>query len=140
MLQSTSKKKLFELGFMINIERAIQKAIIFWVKKEFPDIIITGTDNENNYKDTASIGCIGISDLLLFDPRGKVLFLELKKKKGKLLASQIEFNNFFDINFSSCSIYTRAVAYGFDEAKEIILAWVSLSDAPPSPLPPPPPT
>lgn len=109
---------------MANIERAIQKAVIYWVKETHPMLIITGTDNENNYKDTASIGCLGITDLLLFHPKGHILFCELKTKTGKLKPSQITFNADFDARFTAPN-YTRAVAYGYNQALEIIAAWIS---------------
>lgn len=108
---------------MNRIENAIQSALILWVKETYPHLIITATANEKNYKETKQIGSPGITDLLLFDMiYGCVLFLELKKKKGKLLPSQIEWNKKFDaslpINFS------RAVAYGFLEGKRIITEWI----------------
>jgi len=122
---------------MSQFERAIQKAIISWVKKDFPEIIITGTDNENNYKDTGSIGCLGITDLILFHTSGAAYFLELKcagggaVKRGKLKQSQIDFNAMFDANFIQSGRFTRSVAYGYLEAKLQIESW--LSSIPPAP-------
>lgn len=109
---------------MANIERAIQKAVIYWVKKNHPSLIITGTDNENNYKDVGSIGSLGITDLLLFHPKGQILFCELKTKTGKLKPSQITFNEFFDTYFAPTQNYTRAVAQGYNAALEIISNWI----------------
>jgi hypothetical protein len=48
--------------------------------------------------------------------------LELKKKKGKLLPSQKEFNDIFDEKYKTVN-FQRAVAYGFTEAKTIIGEW-----------------
>ena len=117
---------------MNRIEAAISSALIHWVKETYPEIIITATANEKSYKETRQIGSLGIPDLILFDLRdGRVLFLELKKKKGKLLPSQITWNAKFDTchppNFS------RAVAYGFLEAKRIIKDVIGVS-APTTPL------
>lgn len=117
---------MISFNFNMNkIEAAIQKSLIAWVKIEYPHIIITTTANEKSYKETAQIGSLGITDLLLFmpPPKEKVLFLELKKMKGKLLESQINWNKEFDNKFLPSVIYSRAVAYGFIEAKHIITTW-----------------
>ena len=112
---------------MNRVESAIQSATITWVKDTYPHLIITATANEKNYKETRQIGSIGIVDLILFDMRdGRALFLELKKKKkGKLLPSQIAWNIRFDA--SHPPNFSRAVAYGFSEAKQIIADFNSIS-------------
>lgn len=108
---------------MNRIESAIQAALILWVKETYPTVIITATANERSYKETKQIGCLGITDLLLFHSDGGALFLELKQKKGKLQPSQMDFNRMFDAwhpdNFS------RDVAYGYIHAQEIIIKWLS---------------
>lgn len=108
---------------MKNIEKAIQAAIIRWVIETYPDIIITATANERSYRETEQIGSLGIPDLILIHPRNGVFLLELKRKKGKLLASQIEWNAAFDlITFDyPCS---RAVAYGYTQAQGVIMDWL----------------
>lgn len=104
---------------MVNrIEAAIQKAVIKYVKDNMPNCIITTTANERSYKETSQIGSLGIPDLILFE-NNRVLFLELKKRTGKLSTSQIKWNKDFDNKFAS-NIFTRAVAYGYNEAIEII--------------------
>jgi len=49
----------------------------------------------------------------------QILYLELKAKNGRLSDSQRKWNEEFDLYFATdnCS---RAVAYGFNEAKQII--------------------
>lgn len=102
---------------MNRIEDAIQSAVIDWVHKTYPHVMITTTGNEKFYK--GIIACIGITDLILFDwQTGRVLFLELKKKKGKLLPSQITWNQIFDA--SNVPAWSRAVAYGYEEALKAI--------------------
>lgn len=108
---------------MNRVESVIQSALIHWVKETYPEIIITATANEKNYKETRQIGCLGITDLLLFTRCGRVLWLELKKKTGKLQPSQIDFNAMFDTHFTAPN-YTRAVAYGYEEARIIIIEWM----------------
>ena len=105
---------------MKRIESSIQKHLIAWVKEKYPEIIITATANERSYKETAQIGCLGITDLLLFSPCGAILFLELKTKIGKL---NEKWNANFDEHFTAPN-YKRAVAHGFIQAQEIIVDWV----------------
>ena len=111
---------------MKKVEAAIQKATIHWVKETYPLVMITATQNENSYKETAQIGSLGITDLILFyrdiDHKFHVFFLELKKTDGKLLPSQKTWNSNFDTNFS-CGNASRAVAYGFIDAKIKIKCW-----------------
>lgn len=116
---------------MNRIEDAIQTALIDWIQKNYPYIIVTTTGNEKFYK--GIIASLGIPDLILFDMRnGRVLFLELKKKKGKLLPSQIEWNANFDAHHPPS--FFRAVAYGFSEAKRIIKEWSASFPAPILPI------
>lgn len=53
-----------------------------------------------------------------------VLRLELKKKAGRLLPSQKDWNTWFDAEYGNCQNMQRAVAYGFIQAKEIIEFWL----------------
>lgn len=112
---------------MDRVEAAIQGALILWVHQTYgPEIIITATSNEKNYKETRQIGSIGITDLLVFRAHPfcvYILWLELKKKTGKLRETQIEWNENFDANFSRFNS-ARAVAYGYNEGRNIIEKWV----------------
>jgi hypothetical protein len=51
-----------------------------------------------------------------------IFYLELKKLNGKLLPSQIKWNENFD-KYRVSKNAKRDVAYGFEQAKEKILAW-----------------
>ncbi len=112
----------YELGsFMNRIEDAIQAAVIDWVHKTHTNIMITTTGNEKFYK--GIIASLGIPDLILFDwQTGRVLFLELKKKRGKLLPSQKTWNQVFDA--SNVLGWSRDVAYGYEEALRIISGFI----------------
>lgn len=70
---------------------------------------------------------IGSADLLLRQRRADnithFLYLELKRKNGTLSDSQKEWSAEFDLHYASDNC-KRAVAYGFDEAKEIITNWL----------------
>ena len=71
---------------------------------------------------------IGQPDLVLSCRNGYgiycVLYLELKTKAGRLGENQIIWNEDFDKNFSASNC-ERNVAYGFSEAKQIIIAWLT---------------
>lgn len=115
---------------MLKIEAAIQSSLIHWIHARYPEVMVTATQNENSYREREQIGSIGITDLILFKRINELsgektlhtLFLELKKTKGKLQPSQIDWNKVYDLQFIS-SNSRRAVAYGYIHAKEIISEW-----------------
>ncbi len=107
----------------MKVESAIQKAVIRWVKDNYPDVIITATANERSYRETDQIGSLGIPDLILFTLDERVLFLELKRKSGSLLPSQAAWNEAFDLRRSTQ--FRRAVAYGFAEARAAISSFLT---------------
>lgn len=87
-------------------------------------IASNGNENSRQFVDMGMD--VGDTDLRL-SYRGSnniytMLYLELKKKKGKLLPSQIEWNEDFDRNYVSSNCQ-RAVAYGYEEAQRIIADW-----------------
>ncbi len=114
---------------MNRVEDAIQTAVIRWVHETYPTLMITTTGNEKFYK--GIIACVGITDLILGTPNpdDRELFLELKTKKrknqkdGGLEDSQIKWNESFDLYYAN-NRRSRAVAYGYEEAIEIIQKWV----------------
>lgn len=74
---------------------------------------------------------VGCPDLILRQKRKNIthlFFLELKKKDGKLMQSQIDWNKDFDENYAADNC-TRDVAYGYDEAIEKINAWIKRTPA-----------
>lgn len=115
--------------------------MIHWLRSEMMlsrfDLHISANLNENSHHCVDMGIDVGRTDLE-FGKRVRgtyhILFLELKTKKrkteknGGLRDSQIDWNAEFDKDFASDNA-TRAIAYGFDEAKTIVLAWLaSLSD------------
>ena len=113
-----------------NIEAAIQRAGVDWVKKTHADVKIIATLNENS-RHHIGMGCdVGITDLMLMKRVGGVLyvfFLELKKKKGVLSKSQKDWRIDYECRFAGNN--TRYdVAYGFDEMKEKINLWIKSLD------------
>lgn len=72
---------------------------------------------------------VGSTDLVLRMRVGCItyfLYLELKKRNGKLSQDQIDWNEEFDTHYKSDNCI-RAVAYGFEEAREIVIQWVKLT-------------
>jgi hypothetical protein len=107
----------------MRIEASIQRHLVAWIKETYPQAKCIATLNENN-RHCMDMGCDeGITDLLIMERRTDgllwMLFLELKKKKGKLSESEIKWAKDYHINFASKNT-VYAVAYGFSAAKEII--------------------
>lgn len=122
-MQSTTKKK--------NIEAAIQRALVIWIKETYPKVRVHATLNELA-RQHITMGCdVGIPDLLLFERRGKIMhamFLELKKTKGKLSESQIDWHEHYCSDLKSSNT-NYAVVYGFLAAQEAITNWLTTSEA-----------
>lgn len=120
-----------------NIEAAIQRAVVHWMKEHHPAIMMQATLNENSHH-CMDMGCTaGIPDLLLFLPGPQdgllhIFFLELKTKKGKLSDSQIA----WALTRPRSHNVTYGVAYGYTEAIQAIQSWVdNLSSTAPTATP-----
>ena len=91
------------------------------------EVKLAASQNENS-RHAVDLGMdVGEPDLRFYCRPGDILhmfYLELKKKKGKLSESQIEWNVDFDANYAGVNA-TRAVAYGFLEAREKIISWLN---------------
>lgn len=111
------------MATLYRIEASIQRAVVAYTRDKHPDVMIQATLNENS-RHAMDMGCSpGITDLILFIVRHKtlyVLFLELKKKKGKLSSSQITWAD----NRPLADNCSYAVGYGYHEAISIIDGWV----------------
>jgi hypothetical protein len=109
---------------MKKVEAAIQRALVEWIGKTYPYVMVQATLNENSRHAIDMGCCVGIPDLLLFWRKGDtmhVLFLELKTKhkKSKVRDTQVEWykNNYKKLE----GVNTHyAVAKGFSEAKKEI--------------------
>jgi hypothetical protein len=110
---------------MLKVERAIQKALVHWLKTDLPQIKVAASQNEDSFHNTDLGMDVGEPDLrLLFRSEGvtHLYYVELKKKKGKLHASQIKWNADFDKNYASSNCM-RDVAYGYVDAQIKIRTW-----------------
>lgn len=109
----------------MNIERAIQKALVDWIANTYPMIKVAASQNENS-RHAVDLGMdVGEPDIRLLIRVGKIAYLhylELKKTKGRLNPSQISWNADFDENYLSDNC-TRSVAFGFSQAKEWVTQW-----------------
>lgn len=88
------------------------------------------SQNENSRHATHLGTDIGEPDLRISATvRGTyyILYLELKKKKGTLRDSQIEWGERFDAHFA-CHNAERYVAYGYEDAKNAIDSWIKKLD------------
>lgn len=112
-----------------NIEDAIQKQLVLWLQKEYPQIEFYFNKNEGlkNIIEAVNDKKMGLKagypDLVLFTPKKGVtyiLHLELKKKKGKLNDAQRDWHS----KFISTANRKAAIAYGYTEAQTAILNWL----------------
>ena len=94
---------------------------------QYPNTVKIASNNNEHARHAVSMGVdVGSPDLLLYTRKYDVtyfLFLELKKKKGKLSESQKEWNEIFDKSYKSKNCI-RDVAYGFEQARNIISTWL----------------
>ena len=113
-----------------NIESAIQKELVRWMAREYPAVEILYVKNEGKkniieaQNDKRMGLAVGWPDLTLFkiyDNTTHILHLELKTKIGKLSASQKEWHS----KFKQTKNRIAKVAYGFEEAQNVIRAWLS---------------
>ena len=116
-----------------NVEASIQRAFVLYLKKEFPDIKISASQNENS-RHAVDLGMdVGEPDIRLCKRIGDItyfLYLELKTSKGTLRDSQIKWNADFDANWE-CKNFTRDVAYGFADARDAVKCWLDHLSAQP---------
>ena len=76
-----------------NLEHNIQKSIVRYFKREYPNYIIFSTNNEATFKNQYFLESgvlVGVSDLVIVLPN-KVLFVELKSQTGVQSKSQRDF-------------------------------------------------
>lgn len=118
---------------MKRIEATIQRSLIHWVKTSLPDVMLTTTSNENHFREKDQIGCLGISDLILFRRHNNILhcfFLELKtkQKSSRLNDNQLAWMDIFDSQYAASNT-TRSVAVGYADAKGQIIQWLATFSA-----------
>lgn len=100
-------------------EHEIQKSVVRWFKKEFPEYIIFSTNNEATYNNSYFLesGVLqGVSDLVVILPN-KVLFIELKTERGKQSKSQKE----FEAKITSLG-YEYLIIRSLEDFKELIMS------------------
>lgn len=98
-------------------EHEIQKSVVRWFKKNYPNYIIFSTNNEATFKNQYFLesGVLsGVSDLVVILPN-KVLFVELKTERGKQSKSQKE----FEVKIKSLN-YNYYIIRNLENFKELI--------------------
>lgn len=100
-------------------EHNIQKSIVRWFRKEYPEYIIFSTNNEACYRNSYFLesGVLqGVSDLVVILPN-KVLFIELKAERGK----QSKFQKEFEAKIISLG-YNYYIIRSIEEFKQLIIS------------------
>lgn len=109
-----------------SVESAIQRNLVKEIRRDYPHLKIIAAQNENS-RHMASMGMdVGLPDLMLMERHGdvlRILFLELKTKKGKLQKSQKEWKKGYDLMYAASNT-AYGVAYGIQQAREIISSFV----------------
>lgn len=91
------------------------------------EVKLAASQNENS-RHAVDLGMdVGEPDLRLYCrpiDTLQMFYLELKKTNGRLSESQLKWNSDFDANYAAINA-RRDVAYGFLEAREKIINWLS---------------
>ena len=100
-------------------EHNIQKSIIRWFRKEYPEYIIFSTNNEACYNNSYFLesGVLqGVSDLVVVLPN-KIIFVELKTNKGIQSKNQKQFQT--KLNSIGYEYY---IIRSLEDFKELIMS------------------
>jgi len=113
-----------------KVEATIQKELVKWLRKNYPDVVICYNRLENKKNmveiiDDKRMGAVikGTPDLtLMLDEKNitYIFYLELKTLKGKLQQSQKEWWD----NFKPTLNKKGEIAYGLQEAQKKIKQWL----------------
>jgi|TARA_R100000482_G_C5130787_1_gene151752 hypothetical protein len=109
-------------------ERDIQKAIVNYIKLQYPNVLYcasagglrTSIKQARMMKATGYVK--GFPDLMVMEPVGKFhgLFLEIKTKKGRATKEQLLWRH--KLNGRN---YVCEITYGFEETKEVIDRYIN---------------
>lgn len=114
---------------MKKVEATIQRALVQWIKLQYPFVKVIAAQNENSRYHIEQGMDKGLPDLMLMwrvDGVLQVLFLELKTKNGRLQQSQKDWATNYTEHYAASNTQ-YAVAYGFVEAQGIIQKGISSS-------------
>lgn len=114
---------------MTKVEAAIQRAIVDWFKKTYPEFMLMGTLNENSRHNIEMGVVVGLTDLLIFARKDDILHvffheLKTKNKNSKLRDTQIKWHKDFYLTKLQASNTCYAVSKGLSEAKKQITNWI----------------
>jgi len=101
----------------MNIEDAIQKELIRWIRETYPEAKVIATRNEENRRRPHEIEN-GMPDLLIRWKRDNIrhfLYFEVKTKKGRLSPDQKEW-----AALPRLSNEHYGIGYGLIQCKEVI--------------------
>ena len=113
-----------------RIEASIQRAVVDWFYKTYPDYNLQATLNENSRHSVEMGLMVGITDLLIFARKDAILhvfFLELKtqSRNSILRPSQEKWHKDIYLPKLQASNTHYAVSKGLSEAKKEITNWIN---------------
>lgn len=103
-------------------EDVLQINVCKYVRYAYPFAVIHHSPNEGKRSkfERYLIGLLGVNpgfpDLIILDDDKRILFLELKAKKGNKVQSSQKWWNSTLLKFG----FNSEICFGFDEAKEVI--------------------
>lgn len=113
-----------------RIEQAIQRAIVDWFEKAYPEFMLMGTLNENSRHNIEMGVIVGITDLLIFARKNDILHiffheLKTKRKDSVLRDTQVKWYKEIYLAKLQASNTHYAFSKGLSEAKKEITEWIS---------------
>lgn len=108
-----------------RIEASIQRALVDWIIKKYPQMVTQATLNENSRHNIDMGISVGITDLVIYlkkDDICHIFFHELKtrQKKSQRSPAQVEWYNKIYVKKLQASNTYYAVSKGFTEAKKAV--------------------
>lgn len=115
---------------MTRIEASIQRALVDWFKKAYPEFMLMGTLNENSRHNIEMGVVVGLTDLLIFARKDDILHiffheLKTKSKKSQLRDTQVKWYKEIYLAKLQASNTHYAVSKGLSEAKKEITKWIT---------------
>lgn len=113
-----------------RIEAAIQREIVDWFGKAYPEFMLMGTLNENSRHSVEMGVIVGITDLLIFARKKDILHLffhelKTKNKKSQLRDTQVKwYKETYLANLQASNTH-YAFSKGLSEAKKEITNWIA---------------
>ena len=105
-----------------KVEAAVQRALVDWMAKKYPQLVTQATLNENSRHNIDMGICVGITDLIIYLKKGDICHiffheLKTKNKASKRSEPQVRwYNETYVPKLKACNTH-YATSKGFAEAK-----------------------